>query len=82
MSAAGRGNFYAVLGVSEWADDQEIQDRIEAFKQASAVLGDPKKRGEYDRQRSKKRESVIIFSNDLFLSMFKTRINIFLGTKT
>lgn len=75
MSATGRVDFYAVLGVSEWADDQEVLDRIEAFKQASAVLGDPKKRGEYDRQRSKKRESVILFSNDLFLSMFETRID-------
>lgn len=75
MSATGRVDFYAVLGVSEWADDQEILDRIEVFKEASAVLGNPQKRGEYDRQRLKKRESVIIFSNDLFLSMFKTRID-------
>ena len=55
--------FYAVLGISEMAEEEEIQEAFEASKQrfeaskaAFEVLSDARKRGVYDRQRAKKNE--------------------------
>ncbi|CBY16034.1 unnamed protein product [Oikopleura dioica] len=55
--------FYEILGISQEAEDDEIQAAFEASKQAFEasktafdVLNDPKKRGAYDRQKAKENE--------------------------
>ncbi|CBY15992.1 unnamed protein product [Oikopleura dioica] len=48
--------FYEILGVSQDAEEDEIQAAFEASKTAFEVLNDPKKRGAYDRQKAKENE--------------------------
>ena len=55
--------FYAILGISEMAEEEEIQEAFEASKRrfedskaAFEVLSDARKRGAYDRQRARKNE--------------------------
>ena len=68
--------FYEILGISQEAEEDEIQEAFEASKQAFEVskrvfeasktafevLNDPKKRGAYDRKKAKENEKVSIFS--------------------
>jgi len=71
--------FYEILGISQEAEEDEIQAAFEASKQAFEVsnrvfeasktafevLNDPKKRGAYDRQKAKENEKVSIFSSQI-----------------
>ena len=76
--------FYDILGISEMAEEDEIQEafeaskqsfeaskrRFEASKDAYEVLVDARKRGAYDRQRASQNEMVINFCVFLILNIF------------
>ena len=76
--------FYEILGVSQEAEEDEIQAAFEASKQAFEaskkvfeasktafeVLNDPKKRAAYDRQKAKENEKVSIFPAKLLFKIF------------
>ena len=75
---------FTILGVSEMAEEDEIQEafeaskqsfeaskrRFEASKDAYEVLVDARKRGAYDRQRASQNEMVINFCVILILNIF------------
>ena len=62
--------FYEILGVSQEAEEDEIQEAFEASKQvfeasksAFEVLNDPKKKGAYDRQKENEKISIFFSLN-------------------
>jgi DnaJ-class molecular chaperone len=49
---------YKILGVSNLAEDDEIEQAFEVCKQAYELLIDGKKRGAYDRKAANEKEKV------------------------
>ena len=57
---------YKILGVSDLAEDDEIEQAFEVCKQAYEQLTDGKKRGAHDRQAANEKEKVKIFLEFMF----------------